>query len=491
MIKKVIALLLVPSFVLALGAGTTKKIDTIESNTQTDILLSPSGVVDLSYFTGQFALESDINGGLVESAVTSTELGYVSGVTSSIQTQINGKEDSLPLSVNGDLLFYNTGMTSLGIGSEGQLLTVQSGLPGWADAPVSTTLDTKGQLQGFSTVNANVGPCTDDQILVYDALEATGWKCADNSGGTLQETYDDSVGTDPMIQLSSAASSTFSLRDASGGSGSALLSVSDFSGASNYFSVYANNIDLINTNITGRLAVQSTTEASIPCPVMSEASRDLLTPVVGDCVFNSTSNKPNNYNGSAWEQAEAVNVTTKGDIQTYSTTADRLPVGSDGDHLIADSSTSTGLDWKTRLVVKANALIGATSSVSFAFNYVNTITEIVDNFNALADTGDIVFTVPTGKDGYYDIDLGIRVDYSSDPSGASFECGLAITSSSENSRAFINPTYTGIGYGKCLFLNLKLDVGDTVKFYARKGGTASVTWNTDTRFSYLEISERL
>lgn len=41
--------------------------------------------------TAARAVESDANGQLVASAVTSTELGYVSGVTSSIQTQINTK----------------------------------------------------------------------------------------------------------------------------------------------------------------------------------------------------------------------------------------------------------------------------------------------------------------------------------------------------------------------------------------------------------------
>jgi hypothetical protein len=163
---------------LAFGPFTTKKIDTIENNGGTDILLNPTDKVDIGYFAGQFALQSTADGELEESSITNTELGYVSGVTSSIQTQLDGKEPTLPLSVAGDILYENTGRQSLAIGTDGQLLTVSSGLPSWQDPPVSTTLDTKGQLQGFSTVNANVGPCTDDQILLYDALEATGWKCS-------------------------------------------------------------------------------------------------------------------------------------------------------------------------------------------------------------------------------------------------------------------------------------------------------------------------
>lgn len=48
----------------------------------------------LTLITGSRALQSDSNGLPVASAVTSTELGYLSGVTSAIQTQINSKLNS-------------------------------------------------------------------------------------------------------------------------------------------------------------------------------------------------------------------------------------------------------------------------------------------------------------------------------------------------------------------------------------------------------------
>lgn len=52
-----------------------------------------SGVLsDAAAITAARALISDANGIPTHSAVTSTELGYVSGVTSAIQTQINGKQ---------------------------------------------------------------------------------------------------------------------------------------------------------------------------------------------------------------------------------------------------------------------------------------------------------------------------------------------------------------------------------------------------------------
>jgi hypothetical protein len=61
-------------------------------------------LVDAPPLTGNRALSSDSFGIPVASGVTDTELGYVSGVTSAIQTQINGKEPSfsvLPIAKGG------------------------------------------------------------------------------------------------------------------------------------------------------------------------------------------------------------------------------------------------------------------------------------------------------------------------------------------------------------------------------------------------------
>ena len=54
------------------------------------------------------------------------------------------------------------------------------------------------------------------------------------------------------------------------------------------------------------------------------------------------------YNGSAWVSiSQAVTaLTTKGDLLTYSTTDTRLPVGSDGQTLVANFSATTGLQWQ-------------------------------------------------------------------------------------------------------------------------------------------------
>ena len=107
--------------------------------------------------TASRALASDVSGKVAVSAVTSTELGYVSGVTSSLQTQLNAKapltgtgtSGTWPISITGDAattdgksfgtftaaggIAYATSTTALaaiGAGTAGQAL-----LSGGAGAP--------------------------------------------------------------------------------------------------------------------------------------------------------------------------------------------------------------------------------------------------------------------------------------------------------------------------------------------------------------------
>jgi hypothetical protein len=60
------------------------------------------------------------------------------------------------------------------------------------------------------------------------------------------------------------------------------------------------SIDGVKT-FTGKLVASSTVNGSIPCPVMTEAQRDLFTPVEGDCVYNSDTLKLNVFDGAVWK----------------------------------------------------------------------------------------------------------------------------------------------------------------------------------------------
>ena len=64
-------------------------------------------------------------------------------------------------------------------------------------------------------------------------------------------------------------------------------------------------------------------------------------------------------------------LTTKGDLYTYSTTNTRLPIGLNGQALVADSSQSTGMSWQTI------GGAGGGSVVGFSFTNANGISGIV------------------------------------------------------------------------------------------------------------------
>ena len=66
-----------------------------------------------STLTGSRALISDSNGKVSVSAVTSTELGYLDGVTSAIQTQLNGKASTSAATTSANGLMTSAMVTKL------------------------------------------------------------------------------------------------------------------------------------------------------------------------------------------------------------------------------------------------------------------------------------------------------------------------------------------------------------------------------------------
>lgn len=88
-------------------------LDTVTSNVQTQLngkqatITGGATTIASSNLTASRALVSDGSGKVAVSAVTSTELGYVDGVTSAIQTQLNGKQATIATSADNRLTRYN------------------------------------------------------------------------------------------------------------------------------------------------------------------------------------------------------------------------------------------------------------------------------------------------------------------------------------------------------------------------------------------------
>jgi hypothetical protein len=108
------------------------------------------------------------------STVSATELGYVDGVTSAIQTQLDAKTAKSTLTTTGDIYYASAANTParLGIGSTGNVLTVASGIPSWA-APASGALTlisttTIGSGVTFATVTGAFSSTYDNYLITIN-----------------------------------------------------------------------------------------------------------------------------------------------------------------------------------------------------------------------------------------------------------------------------------------------------------------------------------
>jgi hypothetical protein len=76
--------------------------------------------------------------------------------------------------------------------------------------------------------------------------------------------------------------------------------------------------------------------------------------------------------------------TTKGDLHTYSTTQDRLPVGTNGQFLVANSAASTGLQWQTK-----------TYQAYFTFHNTTVLNNYMTDATTTSGSTNISLAIPT------------------------------------------------------------------------------------------------
>ena len=116
------------------------------------------------------------------STVDATELGYLDGVTSAVQTQLDAKTAKSTLSTTGDIYYASAANTParLGIGSTGNVLTVASGIPSWAApagggkvlqvvyASTNTSTTIVGPTYTDSTLSASITPSSaSSKVLIF------------------------------------------------------------------------------------------------------------------------------------------------------------------------------------------------------------------------------------------------------------------------------------------------------------------------------------
>jgi hypothetical protein len=153
------------------------------------------------------------NAGTALTTVSATELGYLDGVTSAVQTQINAKQATVS-GVNDTEIGYLDGVTS----------AIQTQLDGKVPA---TIVDAKGDIIAATAADtvARLAVGANDTVLTADSTAATGLKWATPAGVTGLTNFAHGTGTTgafgvtitlPTSRFSSAPTVTASLTDNAG-----------------------------------------------------------------------------------------------------------------------------------------------------------------------------------------------------------------------------------------------------------------------------------
>lgn len=299
---------------LAVGSGGTNSTTALNNNR---VMKSSGGaIVEAAAITASRALASDANGIPVAATTTTTELNFVSGVTSSIQTQLNAKQSTTLTSAH--LLVGNGSNVATDVAASGDLTLANTG--------VFT----------FNTVNGNVGSFGTVSSVGSFTVNAKGLVTA-ASNTAIQIT--ESQVTNLVSDLAAKQSTTLTNAHILVGNGSNVATDVAMSG----------DVNIANTGATSLVATSNATITTLSA--LTTASSLATVGTITSGTWSATTiaiNKGGTGQTTANAAFNALSpLTTKGDLIGFSTVNARLPVGSDGQVLTADSTQTLGIKWAT------------------------------------------------------------------------------------------------------------------------------------------------
>jgi len=181
-------------------------------------------------------------------------------------------------------------------------------------------------------------------------------------------------------------------------------------------------------------------------------------------------------------------LTTKGDLYTYSTSDARLPVGTNGYTLVADSAEATGLKWAAPAggstfagCALYNSVAQSTSNATYQDLTFDSESFDTDGFHSTS-TNTSRITIPSGKGGKYHISAVIT--------WSSNSTGIRKVAFRKNGTDFIYPTRVSAVNGDDTAISIStiinLSVADymTVAAFQNTGGALNCTgFETQIQFT--------
>jgi len=437
--KNLLLLLLFPVIVFGFGSLIEKQIDTITP---------PSGTVTLN---GSVVMDSGtadtvpyLNGSKVitSSSVTSTELGYVSGVTSALQTQLDAKVNDTGDEVVAGIKNFSSellidqittpanpaaGKNKIYSKSDDSLYILTSG---GVETEVGGTTDLTTDVTGILPLaNGGTGSATRNFVDLTSSETVAGVKTFSSDilmSGTGQ--LDLPVGTtgersgsptSGMIRFNST-DVTFEGYDGTlwgpiGGSVDLSAIDQDIipdtndtydigSASKNFVDGYIDNI------FSNKIEVVSATESSIPCPRMTKTQMEAISsPTNGSCVFNETDGAQFHYDSTLVEWVIAgsvVNVENITDWVDYTPTITGHGTVASVDfkyRRVGDSVEVHG-KWTNGTPTAVESQIGLPSGLTIDSSKMATIKNVGYLLRAVADTAAVEYLMlSTGGDTYFNI----------------------------------------------------------------------------------------
>ncbi len=245
-------------------------------------------IVEASAITASKALASDSNGIPVASATTATELGYVAGVTSAIQTQLGTKAAGAASSTDKAIARFDS--------TTGKIL--QNSVVTVSDAGATTGMTTLGTTGAVTVTVANNTPAfTMFSGAPISFQSFAGAKVEIANAGVLIQFADNSDGNCTI--LARATKNLYLACDGTNAGKGVIIAGSSGQTAKLLDVQLSDATSIMSVAVNGNTLINTTTGAFSP-PRMTETQRDALTPTNGMIVYNTTSDKFQGRAAGAW-----------------------------------------------------------------------------------------------------------------------------------------------------------------------------------------------